>query len=292
MWHAALRDWYLRLCVYIIYTFLLVCFCQLLVYLFTYFTIWYRWIRRKSPRYQNILALWVFGRGWYMVDYFFEKKWFCTVSFIFVWRLILWIQTNFAVCWLLCRIARKWVDVCFQPWCNPQWLIGLKAVKFSLVTLPIGSSGGHEGWIIRDPFPVFPPGGSCDQFWHGQEYPLFVVLPALPLLTAASPTLQGALKNGFGEAVVAYDTPKLCRFLSLDSCQKKFLWTYKDVDLAPHHSRWCCAPSETNGKVFSCTWFWKPGSFLFRFSWQGPCFTAVLEDEGDRILVVLKVLTS
>ena len=25
-----------------------------------------------------------------------------------------------------------------------------------------------------------------------------------------------------------------CKFLSLDSCQKRFLWTHKEVDLAPH----------------------------------------------------------
>ena len=28
--------------------------------------------------------------------------------------------------------------------------------------------------------------------------------------------------------------PELCKFLSLDSCQKRFLWTDKEVDLAPH----------------------------------------------------------
>ena len=50
----------------------------------------------------------------------------------------------------------------------------------------------------------------------------------------ASPTLQGALKDGFGEAVVASDMPKSCKFLSLDRCQKRFLWAHKEVDLAPH----------------------------------------------------------
>ena len=50
----------------------------------------------------------------------------------------------------------------------------------------------------------------------------------------ALPTLQGALKDGFGEAVMACDMPKPCRFLSLDWCQKRFLWTHKEVDLPPH----------------------------------------------------------
>ena len=52
--------------------------------------------------------------------------------------------------------------------------------------------------------------------------------------TTASPTLQSAVKDGFGEAVVACDIPEPCKFPSLDSCQKRFLWTYKEVDLAPH----------------------------------------------------------
>ena len=49
-----------------------------------------------------------------------------------------------------------------------------------------------------------------------------------------SPTLQGALKDVFGEVVVACDMPEPCKFLSLDSRQKRFLWTHKEVDLAPH----------------------------------------------------------
>ena len=41
------------------------------------------------------------------------------------------------------------------------------------------------------------------QFWHGQGCPLFdVVHPAFPLPTTASPTLQGAIKDGSGEAIL------------------------------------------------------------------------------------------
>ena len=46
--------------------------------------------------------------------------------------------------------------------------------------------------------------------------------------------LEHALKDGFGEAVVASDMPEKCKFLSLDSCQMRFLQTHKEVDLAPH----------------------------------------------------------
>ena len=33
---------------------------------------------------------------------------------------------------------------------------------------------------------------------------------------------------------MACDMPDPCKFSSLDSCQKRFLWTHKEVDLAPH----------------------------------------------------------
>ena len=52
---------------------------------------------------------------------------------------------------------------------------------------------------------------------------------AFSLPTMASPNLQDALRDGFGEAV-ACDMPEPCKFPSLDSCQKRFLWTHKKVD--------------------------------------------------------------
>ena len=62
---------------------------------------------------------------------------------------------------------------------------------------------------------------------------LFVVVhPALPLLTMGSPTLQDVLRDGFGKAVMACDVPEPCKFPSLDSCQKRLLWTHKEVNLA------------------------------------------------------------
>ena len=54
------------------------------------------------------------------------------------------------------------------------------------------------------------------------------------MLTTASLTLQGALKVGFREAVMACDMPEPYRFPSLDSCQKTFLWTNKGVEIALH----------------------------------------------------------
>ena len=70
---------------------------------------------------------------------------------------------------------------------------------------------------------------------NGQGCPLFVVVhPAFPLPTMASPTLQAAPKDGFRQAVVAYDRSEPCKFPSHDSCQERFLWTRKETDLAPH----------------------------------------------------------
>ena len=108
-------------------------------------------------------------------------------------------------------------------------------VQFSSVPWLIGLSGEHEEQFSRDPLPVFSAGGPCQQVCHDQGCPLFdVVHPAFPLPTMASPALQGALKDGFGEAVRACDMPEPCKFPSLDSCQKRFLWTHKEIDLAPH----------------------------------------------------------
>ena len=55
-----------------------------------------------------------------------------------------------------------------------------------------------------------------------------------PPPTTVSPTLQGALKNGFGEVVVANDIPEPCGLPTLDSCQKRFRWAHKENDLTPH----------------------------------------------------------
>ena len=38
----------------------------------------------------------------------------------------------------------------------------------------------------------------------------------------------------FGQTVAACDMPEPFKFPSLDSCQKRFLWIHKEVDVAPH----------------------------------------------------------
>ena len=82
-----------------------------------------------------------------------------------------------------------------------------------------GRGGGHGGQFSRDPLPFFfSTGGPREQFWYGQGCSLFDVFhPAFPLPTKASPTVQDALKNVFGEAVVACDVFEPCKYPSLDN---------------------------------------------------------------------------
>ena len=42
-----------------------------------------------------------------------------------------------------------------------------KHIQLSSVHWLTGSLEGHEGQFSRDPLPVFPAGGPCEQFWHG-----------------------------------------------------------------------------------------------------------------------------
>ena len=81
--------------------------------------------------------------------------------------------------------------------------------------------------------------------------------------------------------------PKSCMFPSLDSCQKRFLWTHKEVDLAPHPVVGLVLQVRDTD-FFSMHLVSKPGSF-FRFSKQGPCFLAIEEDGSDKRLVELKL---
>ena len=159
----------------------------------------------------------------------------------------------------------------------------------SSVPLPIGSSGGHEGRFSRGPLPVFSVGDGCEQFWHGQGCPLFgVVHPAFPLPTTASPTLQGVLKDGFGEAVVTCDKPQPCKFPSLGSCQKRFRWTHKEVDLTPHPVVGLVLQIGDAEKFPQALGFKSLDPFL-KVSKHGPCSTAIEEDEATRDLSSLNL---
>ena len=139
----------------------------------------------------------------------------------------------------------------------------------------------HDRRFSRDPLPVFSTGGSFEQFLHGQGCPL--VHAAFPL-PAMSPTLQGALKDGLEEAVVACDMPEPCKFPSLDSCQKRFLWTPKEVDLALHPFVGLVLQVR-DAEKFPQAFDFKVLHLSLSVSKQGPCFTAIEEGGGDKRFV-------
>ena len=148
----------------------------------------------------------------------------------------------------------------------------------------MGRPGGHEGRFSKYHLPVFSAGGLSEQFWHGQICPLFDVVHLLfPLLTTVQPTLQGALKNGFGEAPVACDMPEPCKLPSLDSCQKRFLWTHKGVDRAPHSVVGLVFQVGDAEKFPQALGFERLDHFV-KVSKQSPCVTAVEDDGGDNKL--------
>ena len=68
----------------------------------------------------------------------------------------------------------------------------------------------------------------------------------------ALPTLQGALKDGSGEAVVECDMPEPSKCPSLDSCQKRFVVGPQGSWCCSAPGRWTCAPSKGGRGVSSC----------------------------------------
>ena len=69
------------------------------------------------------------------------------------------------------------------------------------------------------------------------------------------------------------DMPKACKFLSLDSCQKRFLCTHKEADLAPHPVIGLVLQVGNTEKFPQALGFKSLDPF-FRVSKQGPSFTA------------------
>ena len=115
-----------------------------------------------------------------------------------------------------------------------------------------------------------------------------VVHSAFPLPTTASFTLLGALKDGFEEAVMACALPEPRKFPSLDSRQKRFLWTHEEVDLAPHPVVGLVLQVGDAAKFPQALGFHGLDP-SFRVSKQGPRFTTIEEDGGDQRLVELEL---
>ena len=75
--------------------------------------------------------------------------------------------------------------------------------------------------------------------------------------------------------------PNHASFRFLTCCQKRFLWTLNKVDLAAHPVVGLVLQV---GEAEKCPGFESLDPF-FRVSKQGPCFSAVEEDGGDKRLV-------
>ena len=70
------------------------------------------------------------------------------------------------------------------------------------------------------------------------------------------------------------DMPEPCKFLSFDSCQERFLWTQREVDLALNPVNGLVLQVEDTEKCPHVLGFKSLDLFL-RVGKQGPCFTAI-----------------
>ena len=87
---------------------------------------------------------------------------------------------------------------------------------------------------------------------------------------------------------MACDMPEPCKFPSLDSCQKRFLWAHKEVDLTPQTVVGFVL-QVGDMEILPALGFESLDPFFFRVSKQGPCFTSIKEDGGDKRLVQLEL---
>ena len=74
--------------------------------------------------------------------------------------------------------------------------------------------------------------------------------------------------------------PEPCKFLSLVSFQMRILWTHKEVDLSPH-SLIGLVLQEGDTDTFLHVLGFESLAPFSRVSKQGPCFTAVMEDDSS-----------
>ena len=90
-----------------------------------------------------------------------------------------------------------------------------------------------------------------------------VVHPEFPVPTMAPPTLQGALKGGFGKDVVVYDMPEPCK-LSFLGLLPGFCGSTRKLTLLQTQSLVLCS-NRSCDEISSILWSRKPESFGFFF---------------------------
>ena len=81
--------------------------------------------------------------------------------------------------------------------------------------------------------------------------------------------------------------PNHASFWLLTVARQRFLWTHKEVDLVPRPVIGLVLQVGDNSVVSSGIWVRK-SAFFFSVSKQGPCFTTVEEDGGDKRHVELE----
>ena len=87
---------------------------------------------------------------------------------------------------------------------------------------------------------------------------------------------------------MAYEMPGPCKFPSFDSCQKRFLLTTKNLILLRTQSLALCSKWEIR-RSFLMHLVSKSLDPFFRVGKQGPCFTAIEKNGGDKRLVELEL---
>ena len=87
---------------------------------------------------------------------------------------------------------------------------------------------------------------------------------------------------------MACDMAEPCKFPSLDSCQKRFLWTHKGADLAPYPVVGLLFQVGGAENFPQALGFEGLDPFL-RVSNQGPYLTAIDEGGGGKRLVELEL---
>ena len=159
---------------------------------------------------------------------------------------------------------------------------------FQFIPWPNDVVREHGRRFSRDPLPVLSAEGRCEKFWHGQGCSLFdVVHPAFPLPTKASQPSKVPWRMVLESLSWRVTCPNLVNYRLLTVGRRGSCGPMKKLILSAP-SRWSCAPSRGCGEVSSGTWFRTPGSFFVRVSKQGPYFTAIEENGGDKGLVLLQ----
>ena len=133
--------------------------------------------------------------------------------------------------------------------------------QFSLVSWPIAFPEGHDRYWAEILFKSFQQEAIVSTSGMGRVvHSLLLSIQHFLCPPRRRPPSNSALKECFGEAVVACDMLESCSFRPLDSCQKRFLWVHKEVDLAVHPAVVLCLGRRCE-EVSLVTSFWKPGSF-------------------------------